>query len=297
MDDYSIIDVIRSRYSCRSFQNKPISDQLKSELLKYAEENNAGPFGTHSRFHLGQVTSGLAILRRLNTYGFINGTDEFLVGVTTKCTDQLELEEFGYVLEKIILKATALGLGTCWMGGTFRKSVFSNLIGLKENESLPAVIAIGYPAAKKRRTDRMIRKFAKSDHRRAWERLFFYENFDTPLKKGETGKFTTALEMLRLAPSASNKQPWNIVKSDNSWHFYLRRTHGYQDQPILAKTGKADLQRIDIGIAMSHFDMTLLESKIIGKWVIDNPKITLPDDLTEYKISWVPKNSLSNPNK
>jgi len=262
---------------------------IKSKLINFINGNSTGPFGTKSRVHLGQVTSGLVILRRLNTYGFIKGTDEFLIGATTKNTDQLELEEFGYVLEKIILKATALGLGTCWMGGTFRKSIFSRMIRLTDDESLPAVIAIGYPIEKKRKADMMIRRLAKSDHRRSWEKLFFLENFETPLKKEEAGGFTVALEMLRLAPSASNKQPWKIVKNKYGYHFYLRRTKGYLDQPILAKTGKADLQRIDIGIAMSHFELTLREAGIKGDWIVSNPNITLPDELTEYKVSWVPK--------
>ncbi len=283
-----ITDIIRSRYSCRGYQNRPISDDTLTELLTYINQNSIGPLGTKSRVHFGQIQSGLSILRMLNTYGFIKGTEEFLVGATTKKDDQFQVEEFGYVVEKIILKATELGLGTCWMGGTFRKSVFSKLVELKEDESLPAVIAIGYPKDKKRRTDKMIRKAAGSDHRRPWDRLFYSHNFETPLTLDAAGIFSTALEMVRLAPSASNKQPWKLIKDGNRIHFYLRRTKGYKDQPILVRTGKeGDLQRIDIGIAMSHFELTMNENEFSGTWVASDPKILLPDDLTEYKITWV----------
>jgi len=32
------------------------------------------------------------------------------------------LEDFGYLMEEAILFATGLGLGTCWLGGSFTKS-------------------------------------------------------------------------------------------------------------------------------------------------------------------------------
>jgi len=288
LNSLSIVDTIRSRYSCRGYQNRSIDKEIISELLNYASTHQIGPFGTKVRVHFGEVKSGLSILRGLNTYGFIKGTDEFLIGALTKADDHLQQEEFGYVIEKIILKATELDLGTCWMGGTFRKSVFANLIELNESESLPAVIAIGYPKIKKRKMDKMIRKIAKSDHRRPWDKLFYDQNFEKPLSQENACEFETALEMVRLAPSASNKQPWKLVKDNNCIHFYLRRTPGYKDQPVLTRTGKeGDLQRIDIGIAMSHFELTCNETGISGKWVVNDPNISLPDDLTEYKVSWI----------
>lgn len=33
-----------------------------------------------------------------------------------------------------------------------------------------------------------------------------------PLEKEEAGNYEAALEMVRIAPSASNKQPWRILK-------------------------------------------------------------------------------------
>jgi nitroreductase len=287
--NYSVVNSIQSRYSCRTFQNTPISTENKSELLQFIIGHQTGPFCANPRFQIGTVKSGLAILKRLNTYGFIKGTDEFLIGAMTQSIDRLELEEFGYVLERIILRATSLGLGTCWMGGTFRKSIFRKMISLKEDEILPAVIAIGYPAEKQGVADYVIRGFVKATRRRSWDKLFFLEDFSTPLIKEEAGAFSTALEMLRLAPSASNRQPWRIVKNSHGWHFFLQRTEGYQDQPILKMTNKADLQRIDMGIAMCHFEQTLNEMEITGKWHINTPQITLPNDLTEYKVSWIPK--------
>jgi len=49
-----------------------------------------------------------------------------------------------------------------------------------------------------------------------------------------------------------------------------------------------DMQRLDMGIAMCHFELTARELGLKGKWGIQDPKVKLPDDLTEYTISWIP---------
>jgi len=54
--------------------------------------------------------------------------------------------DLGYCLEKVVLEVTALGLGSCWLGGTFRRSRFARRIKLADDELLPVVIPLGYPA-------------------------------------------------------------------------------------------------------------------------------------------------------
>ena len=46
------------------------------------------------------------------------------------------------------------------------------------------------------------------------------------------------------------------------------------------------MQRVDMGIAMSHFELTANELGLKGTWVIQEPKIEKPDRLTEYTVSW-----------
>ena len=50
---HSVIYVIESRNSCRSYKNKVLSWEVKSQLLEYMGDIRAGPFGTKSRFKLG----------------------------------------------------------------------------------------------------------------------------------------------------------------------------------------------------------------------------------------------------
>jgi len=98
--------------------------------------------------------------------------------------------------------------------------------------------------------------------------------------------YSGPLEMVRLGPSASNKQPWRIVKEGNAWHFYIQRTKGYGNSFMFRLLGLADLQRVDMGIAMSHFELTASELDLKGTWTVREPGIAKPDNLTEYTASW-----------
>jgi nitroreductase len=120
-----------------------------------------------------------------------------------------------------------------------------------------------------------------------WEKLFFHRRFSVPLTREEAGGYATPLELVRLGPSASNKQPWRIVKDGNVWHFYLQRTKGYGGGLISNLLKGADLQRIDMGIAMSHFELAARELGLSGKWTTREAAIEKPDVLTEYTVSWV----------
>ena len=79
------------------------------------------------------------------------------------------------------------------------------------------------------------------------------------------------LEVVRWAPSASNKQPWRVVRGRKRWHFYLARTKGYGKGLLTSLVKLADLQRVDMGIAMCHFELAAREAGIEGRWVTDRP--------------------------
>ena len=152
---------------------------------------------------------------------------------------------------------------------------------VKENELFPAVSAIGYGAEKKRLTEALFQKVLKARQRKPWSDLFFKDNFDTPLSEGDAGEYALPLEMLRQAPSASNKQPWRVVQAGSAYHFYEEKTPGYQ------KEGMLDIQRVDLGIALCHFHLTATENNLLGEFTVLAPKEITPPANTEYIISWV----------
>jgi hypothetical protein len=282
----SVADIIWRRFSCRTYRNQPIENEVKSLLNDYASSLQTGPFGTRARFKLITATEAdRKSLRGLGTYGFIKGATGFIIGASQIADDNLE--DFGYLMEKIVLYATGVGLGTCWLGGTFTKSSFARRISARDGEVVPAVVSVGYAAEKPRMIEVLLRKGPESDRRFPWEKLFFELEFGTPLSNESAGEFDLPLNMVRLAPSASNRQPWRVVKHGNKWHFYLQRTPGYRESWLVRFTTVADLQRIDMGIALSHFELMAEELGLAGRWETEEPDLAKPNEWTEYTISWV----------
>ena len=281
-----VTEVIRERCSCRSYDGRPLDEHSRKELEEFLSCAEDGPFGVPVRLHLvDRSASSPWRTRAFGTYGFVSGAKQFLVGAVLQADK--DLETYGYIFEKAVLFATELGLGTCWIGGTFNRSSFAREIALRENETLPAISPVGHKRTKQGALDSMIHRAVGSANRKPWRDLFFYKNFDTPISEANAGQYSVPLEMVRLAPSSVNAQPWRIIKIEgvNSFHFYLKRMG--MGKRTADMCTPLDMQRLDIGIAMCHFDLTAQEMNLKGKWEILNPNLCpLPKEM-EYVVSWV----------
>ena len=277
------MEAVKQRRSCRTYQKKPVAADLLGQLETFAASIKNGPFGAPLRFALIAATDqDPQVLKGLGTYGFIKDPAGFIAGAAG--AGEKNLEDFGFGMEAIILYATGLGLGSCWLGGSFARSRFAARIQLKEPELLPAVASFGYPAAETRMRA-LMRSQVKADTRKPWHLLFSRRGHSHPLSEENTGDYALPLAMLRLAPSASNGQPWRVIHDEAGHHFYLQRPAGY-------KSGKksllslADLPRVDMGIAMCHFQLTAAELGLAGKWEVQRPAHPNADPLLEYVASW-----------
>ncbi|NQT62706.1 MAG: nitroreductase [Candidatus Marinimicrobia bacterium] len=275
----SVSNLIQLRSSWRSCTGQAIAADKLKLLDNYVNSKTEGIGGDKVRFELVAARAeDSEELRGLGTYGFIRGASGFIVGAVDKQIDNLE--DYGYLMEDIILFATGLGLATCWLGGSFRKDNFSSRINIQPHEIVPAVVSVGLPADNRNVIDRIIRNVAGSKNRKEWETLFFESDFQTPLKRESAGKYAQVLDMVRLSPSASNKQPWRYALDENQVHLFLQRTPGYRKPNFFC-----DLQRIDMGISMYHFDSVCKELNVGGQWTNQKLSSTFPKNW-EYIISW-----------
>lgn len=282
-----VAELVLRRRSCRTFSRRPLALEARRGLEAFLAASPDGPFGGRARFALVAATAeDRAELKGLGTYGFIDGAAGFIVGAIGR--GRGDHEDYGYLLERAILAATDLRLGTCWLGGTFSKSGFARKIALAGNEVMPAVAAVGYADEASFAKDRL-RKMAGSNFRRPPGELFFDGSFATPLAPAAAGAYAAPLETVRGAPSASNRQPWRVVRTPAGWHFHLARTKGYgKGTLVFAVLRLADLQRVDMGIAMCHFELAAREAGLEGAWVIDDPGIPAAETAVEYTATWRP---------
>ena len=294
----AVSGLVAQRYSCRAYVDRSIDDLDREALTAFLASPGRGPFGNRVRLALVAATENdRASLKGLGTYGFIKNAPGFIVGAVERAPQ--DLEDYGYEMERAVLAATDLGLQTCWLGGTFNKSTFARKVGAVRDEIVPAVAAVGYPTEGSR--DAWMRQKAGSHGRLAAEQLFFDGTFGRPLDLAGAGAgpsaagFADALEALRWAPSASNKQPWRVIRSGDgqTWHFYLQRSKGGGRRGATAVLLRlADLPRVDMGIAMCHFDLVARESGLFGRWVVDPPAPAETGQNgqpgLEYSASWLP---------
>ena len=107
----SVIEVIQKRLSVRTYLAQPLKPEVIEKLICFFSLIK-GPFGGSPRFELIERDSALKGKNaKLGTYGVIRGASTYVVAVVEKADK--DLEDFGYSLEKAILYATFLGLGTC----------------------------------------------------------------------------------------------------------------------------------------------------------------------------------------
>jgi nitroreductase len=280
----SVIEIIKKRQSRRSFISKDFSSEQIQKINVVIQSHSVGPFGNKVMFRLIEKKFAKENHKvKLGTYGFISGARYFIAGQVKN--DEHANEDYGYLLETIILHLTAMGFGTCWLGGTFSRNDFLDILNSDGDTIIPAITPVGFPTETNTVRENVIRWGAKADSRKKWEELFFTGSFTKPLSKEDAGSYEVPLEMIRLAPSASNKQPWRIEKTPDAIHFYLKRTAGYN------RIGKGvDLQKIDMGIAMSHFELACGELNLKGKWANNNPGLA-SEKIDEYCISWLLKNA------
>ena len=263
MPGFPALRTIEERISVRSYRSAKPQEAVLGELESFINNLEAGPFGSKPRFKLFNLSlAEQKELRQFGTYGFIKGANYFILGCTNEKAGAPE--DLGYLLEKIILKATSLKLGTCWMGGTFNRASFARQAGLQPGELLLAVCPLGLPQEEISRLSRAERLAMKTKRRKPWGELFFASDFKRPLTKEEAGAYADSLEAVRLAPSALNNQPWRIIKdSAGCYHLYLQRKIFFNRVLFLDR-----LERMDVGICMCHFALVAEEQNLDGRWVV-----------------------------
>jgi len=272
-----IITTVKKRKSIRTFQSSTISSEKRNILQHAVDALSKDSY----RFVWIERKMRKSISEKIETYGVIKGANAYLVGIV--CKDDKNRKDtaihFGYDFEQAILNATELGLGTCWMAGTFNAATFARNIDLGQNEKINMVSPVGIPAEKPHLLSKLFTRSARSKIRKPWQELFFDGRKNSPLSKKNIGDYALVLEMVRLAPSAVNSQPWRVIKIDGDFHFFAAQTSYF----ALGK--ELFLRYNDMGIALAHFELACQELELKGEWIIEHQLDDI-DPALEYIQTW-----------
>ncbi len=203
-----------ARHSVRSYLDKPIPQEIVDALRDAVQECNTAS-GLHIQLVVDEPQAFGGFMAH---YGKFSGVKNYLALVGPKGAG-LD-EKCGYYGERLVLKAQALGLNTCWVAMTYSKIPGAFQIG--SGEKLTVVIALGYG------------KTQGVPHKS--KPLSAVSNAGD----GTPDWFKAGVEAALLAPTAMNQQKFTFT---------------YADGKVSAKAGMGFYAKVDLGIVKYHFEL------------------------------------------
>lgn len=276
--------VIKDRRSVREYKEKRIDNKVIVELLNVLNEQKGLRDDIKIDFNL--IEDGKEAYEKLDGlvgyFGKLIKAPHYIYIVSEAKNGYLE--NGGYLGEKLILKATDLGLGSCWIEVSENTSKVKNILNIKEAHDIIGLLAIGYP----KKESKVVGMYDTNGRSVSPLTQFGYPNMDIKYKDApvserisiedmayikEWGKKATIDDLenrgmaevfyyMRLAPSWGNRQPWKFILDGEKFVLAL-----YKDETVGEKTVK-----IEAGIAMLYFELMIHEFGIPGGWILEVPE-------------------------
>jgi len=204
LDDLDLFDLMRARHSCRSFQTRKLTEEDHAELMESVQTHLAEPKLSNATIRFEYISAPLTV------WPVVNAT-EFLVAIAPKEYNRLSVIDVGRSLQKVVMDATRMGLGTCWIGPGADHASIMQTLGERfdvEKDHIICVLGVGY---KSNYIPLFIRIFNRqmSTNRLPLSELFFADaTFEHPLDLNAApfNKFGRNYEICQWAPSSYNGQ-------------------------------------------------------------------------------------------
>jgi len=224
----TLLEAIDIRISRRKYLDVPVDEAAAQKISGWiAQYKKDG--GVDFRLVLND---GAAFDGFLKSYGMLSGVKNY-VGLIADGKDKHSQEKIGYYGELLVLNMTAIGLGTCWVGGSFDRK--SCPFVLSDSEKIACTVAFGYVDDNLGKKENFIRNMT---HRKSKTVNDMLISDDPALPEW----LLDGMRAVEKAPSAVNRQPVKF---------------SYQKGVVTAGVDNFDGDGFaaDLGIAKAHFDI------------------------------------------
>jgi nitroreductase len=244
----SLLKAIELRVSTRSYDKRLVESEHLQRLLTLSQ-SAVRLVDTPLRVELisGADRTQRILTYMIGSYGLVLTPPHVLVGVIPPHDIAARLD-LGFVLEQMVVEASRLELGTCWITGSYDAERAGKAVELEAGEVAAAIIALGYPSQRGwgRLHTGAIRRLAGGHKRKPLKDIVFSDRWAEPWSADDADPILTSiLDLARLAPSGVNRQPWRFIV----------RSHDI----VLALTQP---KPIDAGIVMAH---VALGAEVLGR--------------------------------
>lgn len=196
------LQLLQARYSVRAYSEEPIPHALLNKLKATVTMINSHQHGLKFRI----VTDDPEPMKSFSrSYGSFTNPRNYMAAVVDTAVDDV-YERAGYFAEQFVIKAVELGLGTCFVGGTFNENKVK--APLRAGEKILFIVLFGFPLGKEKLLARLTVKFA---HRKTMNAVDFFEPVSEALEAMTIfPNLKDGLEGVACAPSSLNKRPVRV---------------------------------------------------------------------------------------
>ncbi|KEO84646.1 nitroreductase family protein [Tumebacillus flagellatus] len=258
-----LFEAVELRHSSRSYTGEPLAADTRQKLQTFLDSGWEPYPDSDTRAVLVEGTDQTSRIFKgfIGSYGAVTNAPA-LIAIVANLDAPYFYEAAGYMGEQCVLYATALGLETCWVGGFFKPDEAGRIAGLKQNERVLAVVAVG--SAKQGGMASLYEglfKFGSTNRgkRKSLEEIHYIEDKTPPRW------FFRALEAVQVAPSSFNKQPWHVRYHKKGMISFTFLEEYKEKKPLFP--GAPNSVRLCVGIAMAHFRVTLRALGVDGHWI------------------------------
>lgn len=253
-----------------------IDSKKLNNILTTGNESKA--LDSNANLHFKLIEDGHEFYKEIKGYGGYLGdiikAPHYILALTEK--RGIYLENLGYRMERLMIKAQELGLGICWIELFFSEERINKTLRIQDpNIEVIAITPMGLE--KTTFFDNLIRRIgvSKSKRKPVSEILYFNSLGNNRLPKNNLERnLYKIVDYSRLAPSWGNMQPWQFIAKEDKVIILSEL-----DKSTIAKK-KVNYYRIDCGIVMLYFELLANKIGIHGKWELNNSK----DNIYKYNI-------------
>jgi len=155
-----VFEAIDSRYSARGYKPDPVSDKLLGKVLGAARQAPTAANRQPFRVIVAHVKGREEELARVYGRPWLLQAPLILAVVAVPGEAWRRMDDKPYdevdatiAMDHMVLAATALGLGTCWIAA-FDPGAAREVFGLPDDVELVAITPLGYPDKASATTDR-----------------------------------------------------------------------------------------------------------------------------------------------
>lgn len=261
--------LIENRKSVREFKETDVHNEILQELMDYGLQIKS-PFKVSTKFIL--IEDGWEkkdVLRGRTGYGGHPVYAPHYIGILSEEKDEF-LQNAGYIMEELLLKAVSLELGTCWISVVNQEET-KEALGIDSSDHLVALAAIGYPKGHIPYTPK------STSLRMSLNEFIFHKRWDQKpwIEELEMRGLAKILYHIRMAPSWQNLQPWKLIVDDNEIILVVGQENSNTNSKNLL---------IDAGIMMLYMERIFNEEGLVAKWSLYEEALK-----KDYEIYSIPK--------